>query len=71
MKLVALLVLASSFNFAATVAECDAHRKHGRKQPAFDCYLALTSSKDMAIVAEGFWGLKQFKAANDAFRGQE
>ncbi len=68
MKLLTLLVLASAMNWAATVAECDGHRKHGRKQPAFDCYLALTSSKDMAVVAEGFWGLKQFKAANDAFR---
>ena len=68
MKLALLLVLAASVNWAATVAECDGHRKHGRKQPAFDCYLELTSSKDMAVVAEGFWGLKQFKAANEAFR---
>ncbi len=32
------------------------------------CFQKLTSSPDSATQAEGYWGLRDFKAANDAFR---
>src|SRR5581483_8897871 len=36
--------------------------------PAQACYARLTASEDPAIAAEGFWGTREYKNANDAFR---
>ncbi len=72
--LTAALLFLSSCNYAATppvrgpVATCEDHRKHGRREQATACYNKLVESKDAALIAEGFWGLKNYKAANDLFR---
>ena len=50
-------------------AECLDHRKHGRRDAATACFNKLIdTSKDPAVIAEGFWGLKQYKPANEMFR---
>ena len=47
--------------------QCEALRHKG--DPASrDCYQRLTRSSDPAIAAEGFWGIGDFRAANDSFR---
>jgi tetratricopeptide (TPR) repeat protein len=46
---------------------CEALRHKG--DPASrDCYQRLTRSSDPAIAAEGFWGVGDFRSANDSFR---
>ena len=46
---------------------CEALRHKG--DPANrDCYQRLTRSSDPAIAAEGFWGVGDFRSANDSFR---
>ena len=48
---------------------CDEHWDHGRRAEARSCYLALISSNaDPAAKAEAFWGLRNFKQANEMFR---
>ena len=47
--------------------QCEALRHKG--DPASrDCYQRLTRSSDPAIQAEGFWGVGDFRSANDSFR---
>jgi len=47
--------------------QCEALRHKG--DPASrDCYQRLTRSYDPAIQAEGFWGVGDFRSANDSFR---
>src|SRR6202042_3047582 len=51
----------------ADLAHCMALRHHG--DPGTQaCYQSLTRSRDPGVQAEGFWGLRDYKAANDAFR---
>lgn len=52
----------------APVAEC-VNLKHKGDPGANACYMRLSNSNDLAMQAEGFWGLGNFRAANDAFRG--
>ena len=48
---------------------CDEHWDHGRRVKARGCYLELIrSSADAAAKAEAFWGLGNFKQANEMFR---
>ncbi len=49
------------------LARCVALRHHGDPGTQ-QCYQALTRSRDPGVQAEGFWGLRDYKAANDAFR---
>ena len=54
----------------ATPAEalpCEALRHKG-DPAAKACYQKLTRALDPAVQAEGFWGLGDFRSANDAFR---
>src|ERR1051326_7542840 len=51
----------------ADVEKCAALRKHGDAGAAA-CYQGLTRSANRAVQAEGYWGLKNYNAANDAFR---
>jgi tetratricopeptide (TPR) repeat protein len=51
----------------AAVLPCDALRHHGNPG-ARECYQRLTRATDPAVQAEGFWGIGDFRAANDAFR---
>jgi tetratricopeptide (TPR) repeat protein len=46
---------------------CEALRHKG-DPAAHDCYQRLTRSSDPAIAAEGFWGVGDFRSANDSFR---
>ncbi len=32
------------------------------------CYEKLTHSTDLAVAAEGYWGIRNYKTANDLFR---
>lgn len=65
MKFVVVL-LGASLVVSAQPA-CETLRHHGDPD-AKACYQRLTKSSDPAIQAEGFWGLRDYKAANDAFR---
>jgi tetratricopeptide (TPR) repeat protein len=51
----------------AVVAQCEALRHHGDPQTGA-CYRKLAASNDPAIMAEGLWGLGDFKGANDLFQ---
>jgi len=46
---------------------CEKLRQHG-DPVATVCYEKLTRSTDRAVQAEGYWGLRNYKAANDLFR---
>ena len=48
-------------------ARCATLRHHGDPD-AKACYQHLTKSTDPGVQGEGFWGLRDYKAANDAFR---
>jgi tetratricopeptide (TPR) repeat protein len=50
----------------ATVAQCEALRHHGNPDQR-NCYQRLVLSPDPALQAEGWWGLGDLKAANEAF----
>ncbi len=63
-----LLAAISVTAFAATVDECAVHRHYGREAQAKTCFTALTTSSDPAVRAEGFWGIDDHKAANEAFK---
>ena len=58
--------------FAASLAVCAqpncATLRHHGDPDAKGCYQRMSKSGDPAIQAEGFWGLRDYKAANDAFR---
>ncbi len=53
---------------APTPNSCRELRTHGKKTEAASCFQALTRSAEPAVRAEGFWGLQQWDAANEAFR---
>jgi Tfp pilus assembly protein PilF len=46
---------------------CEKLHQHGDPVAAV-CYEKLTRSTDRAVQAEGYWGLRNYKAANDLFR---
>jgi tetratricopeptide (TPR) repeat protein len=52
---------------SAAVAECEKLRRHGDPGERA-CYQRLSRSNDPLTRGEGFWGLKDYNAANDAFR---
>jgi cellulose synthase operon protein C len=47
--------------------QCEALRHKG-DPAAHDCYQRLTRASDPAIAAEGFWGVGDYRSANDSFR---
>lgn len=48
---------------------CDEHMDRGRRTEARGCYVALIdSTSDPATQAEAYWGLGDFKRANELFR---
>jgi tetratricopeptide (TPR) repeat protein len=49
-----------------TVAQCEALRHRGNPDTR-DCYQRLTRSNDPGIRAEGFWGIGDYKQANEEF----
>lgn len=69
-----LAPLFASFLFAGfplaaqpDVAHCAELRHHGDPGTRA-CYQNLTRSREPGVQAEGFWGLRDYKSANDAFR---
>jgi tetratricopeptide (TPR) repeat protein len=54
---------------AATTPEaCATLRKHGKTAEAHACYESLSQLRDPYLRAEGYWGLKMYRQANDQFR---
>ena len=53
---------------APTVTSCTSLRLHGRTAEAAQCFTALSTSPNSYFRAEGFWGLENYDAANEAFR---
>jgi tetratricopeptide (TPR) repeat protein len=49
------------------VIQCETLRKHGDPGTKA-CYQKLSTSNDLAIKAEGLWGLRNYQGANDAFQ---
>jgi tetratricopeptide (TPR) repeat protein len=49
------------------VKPCEEMRLHGDPQTQA-CYEKLTHSSDIAVQAEGYWGIRNYKSANDLFR---
>ena len=58
---------AVSAQTSSQVTQCENLRKHG--DPATKaCYQTLSRSNDLAIRAEGLWGLRDYQGANAAFQ---
>jgi tetratricopeptide (TPR) repeat protein len=49
------------------VVPCEKMRLHGDRNSTA-CYEKLTHSTDLAVQAEGYWGIRDYKTANDRFR---
>ncbi len=64
----ALLLIVTASARAATPGDCWTLRKHGRSTEAQACFQTLTRSNQPYLQAEGFWGLEQWKDANEQFR---
>ncbi len=65
----ALLGLPLAAQLPPAVEACAKLRHHGDPQ-ASACYEKLTRSADRAVQAEGYWGIGNFKIANDLFRDE-
>jgi tetratricopeptide (TPR) repeat protein len=61
------LALPIAAQVPAAVAPCAKMRLHG-EAGADACYEKLTHSTDLAVEAEGYWGIRNYKSANDLFR---
>jgi tetratricopeptide (TPR) repeat protein len=69
MRSLAFLLAATAFPLAGqTPASCQEHRRYGRLPQAEQCFAALVRSANPYFRAEGYWGLEQFREANDQFR---
>ncbi len=64
----AALLAAAVSACAATPSDCFQLRRHGRLEEAGKCYAALLRSPNPYLRAEGYWGLEQYRDANDQFR---
>jgi len=53
---------------AETPASCHEQRRRGRLGEARTCYAALVRSPNPYERAEGYWGLEQYREANEQFR---
>jgi cellulose synthase operon protein C len=62
-----LLALPVGAQIPAAVKPCAEMRLHGNPGTAA-CYEKLTHSPDIAVQAEGYWGIRNYKSANDLFR---
>ncbi len=65
---ICLWLLAAALVAAQQPRQCHDLRRHGRLDEARRCYSALTSSSSPDLRAEGYWGLEQYREANDQFR---
>ena len=65
---VILLCLAALTTHAATRQDCETFRHHGQPSEASACYQKLAADAAPAMRAEGYWGLRDLKTANEEFR---
>ena len=63
----ALIAVPLLAQIPAAVEPCEQLRHHGDAR-ATACYENLTHAKDLAVQAEGYWGIGNYKSANDLFR---
>lgn len=56
------------FLLAGTPADCWRAAKLGHAEEATRCFTPLARSANPALRAEGLWGLRDYKGANEAFR---
>ena len=66
-KLLILVALPLAAQVPPAVEACEKLRHHGDPS-ATACYEKLTRSTDREIQAEGYWGIRNYKSANDLFR---
>jgi tetratricopeptide (TPR) repeat protein len=52
----------------ATPDGCRTLRLHGKRAEATDCFEALAHSGNAYLMAEGYWGLEDYKQANEEFK---
>ncbi|MCU1338531.1 MAG: Tetratricopeptide 2 repeat protein [Bryobacterales bacterium] len=57
----------TSSQVSQQVTQCETLRKHGDPGTKA-CYQGLSRSNDVAIKAEGLWGLRDYQGANNAFQ---
>lgn len=50
------------------VDKCWKQKRRGQTMEATSCFIALTTSKDAYLRAEGQWGVKNYTGANDQFK---
>ncbi|MGA3204458.1 MAG: hypothetical protein ABSF12_18355, partial [Bryobacteraceae bacterium] len=62
-----LLALPVAAQMPPAAEACAKLRQHGDSS-ALVCYEKLTRSSELAVQAEGYWGLRNYKQANDLFR---
>lgn len=63
-----LLALAQPFAEAGPAAACHALRHRGQNIQAEQCFIRLVASTDAWARAEGLWGLRRWREANEQFR---
>lgn len=68
MRALALLAICANLAGAATLVECNDHKRRGRLAEAKTCWLSLVQSRDFGLQAEAFWALGDFNSANEKFR---
>jgi cellulose synthase operon protein C len=66
-SLLALVALPLVAQLPPAVQACATLRHHGDAR-ADACYEKLTHSTDREVQAEGYWGIRNYKIANDLFR---
>lgn len=68
-SLLVLAILPLAAQAPPAVQVCANLRHHGNAG-ATTCYEKLTHSPDRAVQAEGYWGIRDYKKANDLFRDE-
>lgn len=67
-KLLLSLVIVVAPVLAQTPEACWKLKSRGKTADATSCFIKLSTAADPAVRAEGFWGLKNYQAANDQFK---
>ncbi len=68
MRSLVLLAVFAGVASAATLAECREHKRRGRLAEARVCWQTLAQGRDVALQAEAYWAMGDYKTANDKFR---
>lgn len=68
MKWFVLACAVATSLYAQSPDNCRKLRHYGKRTEAAACFQKLTASSNPAIRAEGFWGIQQYKDANEQFK---